>query len=56
MAVGTKDQGGGDAPQILVNQFTLFQLREASYAHHITTLPLMFLDLPTTLDMYICTY
>ena len=36
--------GGAHAPQVLGYQLTLFGPRGADYAHHITTVPPIFLD------------
>ena len=41
--------GGHETPQILTDQLTLSQQGGTDYAHHITTGPLGFLDLPTAL-------
>ena len=51
-AVGTEGAGGGRSPlQILADQLTLFQPGDGSfYAHHITTRPLGFSDLPSALQ------
>ena len=50
-AIGTEGKCGAIVPlQILTDQLTPFQPRGADYAHHITSCPFGFLDLPTTLD------
>ena len=47
--VGAWGLGGHETPQILTDQLTLSQQGGTDYAHHITTGPLGFLDLPTAL-------
>ena len=45
-----KKEPGRQPPKILEHQSTLSQPRGSDYAHHITTLPLGFSDLPTAPD------